>query len=100
MTIISWLDAPQVPGGTTTNLQRLAELVAVNGGFRVRGYGMIQIGGPYGRYGLTDDEAHELLHMSGIFRGLTLAHPELEPEAIQRIKHEISIKESQGEINP
>jgi hypothetical protein len=49
-----------------TRLQRIAELVAVNGGLQVRGYGFISFGGgPYGRQGLEMEEAHELMEYIG-----------------------------------
>lgn len=56
-----------------TRLERIAELVAVNGGLQVMGYGFISGGGPYGRQGLEQEEAFELMEYAGMIGGMHLA---------------------------
>lgn len=73
MTVFDWLDKPTDCG--TTVLQRLAELVMVNGGkLEVREIGRVESGGIYGRIGLTMQEAAELIYLNGFLQGLLSAN--------------------------
>jgi hypothetical protein len=69
-------------------VQRLAELVEVNGSFYVHGWGYIRGGGIYGRHGLEQDEALELLYMSGTTRGFILSG-DSEDELYDAVRAEI-----------
>lgn len=91
MTLLEWLDTSPSPAVSWTLKERLAELIAVNGGIDVRGWGIQHVGsGPYGRMGLTQEEALELIYLRGIWVGLKLAHQGAgEPEAVAAIRAEI-----------
>lgn len=61
----------------TTTGARFAELVAVNGGrMTVGGWGVISLGGMYGRQGLNQDEAMELMQVANFLMGIAFAVPE------------------------
>jgi hypothetical protein len=54
--------------------ERLAELVYRNGGrIEITSWGVIELGGLYGEMGLHQNEAFELLYLSGLIRGFGLA---------------------------
>jgi hypothetical protein len=54
--------------------ERLAELVYKNGGrLDISSWGVTEIGGLYGEIGLQQNEAFELLYLSGMIRGFGLA---------------------------
>jgi hypothetical protein len=54
--------------------ERLAELVYRNGGrIEITSWGVIEFGGLYGEMGLHQNEALELLYLSGLIRGFGLA---------------------------
>lgn len=53
---------------------RLAELLYKNGGSpNVGSWGVLEIGGIYGHFGLEQEEALELVHLAGVMRGFGLA---------------------------
>jgi len=67
-------------------IERLAELINVNGGTNVSGWGVITSGGRYGRTGLEQDEALELLGMSMFVSGVTYRDQDAVAFYKQRIK--------------
>lgn len=72
MTASEWLNETRPDG--RTNVSRLAELMHVNGGLLVRGWGVIcGGGGPYGRGGLDQNEAMELIFLGGVVEGFMIA---------------------------
>lgn len=89
MTSLEWLNTPLRDGRTV--LSRLAELIEVNGGLRIGGWGMIAGGGIYGRHGLDQEEALELLFMSGMLEGFMRAEERVHfNEFMNTIKGEIA----------
>ncbi|HET6374197.1 MAG TPA: hypothetical protein VFG76_12885 [Candidatus Polarisedimenticolia bacterium] len=53
--------------------ERLAELIYKNGKrIEITSWGVIEFGGLYGEYGLHQNEAFELLYLSGLARGFVL----------------------------
>jgi hypothetical protein len=57
-------------------IERLAELVYVNGGMSIRGWGVVRGGDLYGRIGLEDDEeAIQLSAFSGFVTCLKVVFP-------------------------
>ena len=71
---------PTIPDAPTpTRLQVLAALISINrGSLHMRGYGFISSGpdcGPYGRFGLEQQEAFVLMEMGAYFSGLIDASP-------------------------
>jgi len=89
-------------------IERLAELIAVNAGsMRVRGWGCIGGGdGPYGRTGLDQDEAMELMSWEGFMAAVELLDPawgleiEQEVEAIWIAEKAKRAEQQQPEANP
>lgn len=79
---------------TVTLGDRLAELVYRNGGaIRVTGWGVIELGGPYGSRGLMEEEALELTYLGGVIRGYLLqVPPNTEREIIRWIEHAWKVK--------
>lgn len=75
MTLKEWLESRPISGSDTRVVERLAELICVNGGaMSVSGWGCTSFcGGPYGRSGLEQEEALQLLHLSGVVQGFILA---------------------------
>lgn len=74
MVSLDWLKEPWQEGLSTTKFERYAQLVYMNGGGSiVKGWGVITNGGAYGRMGLTQDEALELLEMNGVICGFMWA---------------------------
>jgi len=75
MTLQQWLDSPLYKGKERPLVgERLAELFAVNGyRFHVGGWGFTGGDGLYGRTGLEQEEALELIHLQGVLTGFTLA---------------------------
>jgi len=69
-----------------TRIERLAELIFVNGGLDVGSWGSISFGGPYGRHGLTSDEANEMMTLGGILRGIDLCDKEVGGEIHREVK--------------
>ena len=54
--------------------ERLAELVYKNGGrIEITSWGVTELGGLYGELGLHQNEAFELLYLSGLIRGFGIA---------------------------
>lgn len=94
-----WLDATYNPKAPTdehvSNLARFAELVGVNLSFDVRGWGVTASGGVYGRTGLNQEEALELITFRGILEGFGIA---LGREAFQAVVDEIVYKIRGDEI--
>ena len=80
-------------------LERIAELICVNGGSTVvTVWGSVQFGmGPYGRMGLTMTEALELINLGGMLQGFLLCEDseEIRKKTLFAIKSEIerTIKE-------
>ena len=80
-------------------LERIAELICVNGGSTVvTVWGSVQFGmGPYGRMGLTMTEALELINLGGMLQGFLLCedNEEIRKKTLFAIKSEIerTIKE-------
>ena len=66
-----FLDERADPHGPTF-LERMAELISVNGGLNVSGWGVTQSGGTYGRQGLNQGEALELLKINGFLLGVVV----------------------------
>jgi hypothetical protein len=65
---------PQGDDKPPTIGQRLAELVYKNEGrIEITSWGVIEIGGLYGELGLHQNEAFELLYLSGLIRGFGIA---------------------------
>lgn len=92
MTSLEWLQTPLDDGRTV--LSRFAELIEVNGGLRVCGWGFMSSGGIYGRRGLEQEEALELLFMSGMLEGFMRAENRMHfDEFMNRIKSEIAAVE-------
>ena len=87
MTTMEWLKLTWMKGPV---VERLAELIEVNGGLDVRGWGYISGGGIYGRHGLEQAEACELMTLGSIYRGMIIARPEDGPEAHAMIQKEIN----------
>lgn len=90
MTVFEWLQSPSIGGRTI--LQYLAELIAVNKGtYQITEYGRVERGpGPYGRIGLTEEEAIHLAQISGCLNGFFLALGQADVPEVQRlIKEEI-----------
>lgn len=96
MTPNEWLDSTVTVNGVSyTVLDRLAELIAVNGGLKVHGWGCHGGGGPYGRTGLSQEEALELIEYDGILYGFSLALGAHYVEGIaQRVRERIARQES------
>lgn len=67
-----WLDS-RIESRNCTVLDRIAELVEVNQGFHVRGWGYIIGCEVYGRTGLEQEEALELIHYTGMIDGVAMA---------------------------
>lgn len=65
---------------------RLAELIGVNGGQYVNGWGITSGGGLYGHMGLTQDEAMELIETNSFVQGVMFAVPEVK-SFIERMLH-------------
>ena len=87
MTAVEWL---------SKNLERMAELIAVNNGkMKVHGYGYITSypEHPYGRIGLEQNEAFELMETSSYLCGLLDAREGQEfPEVRRMIEEKIQAK--------
>ena len=71
--------------------ERLAELIYKNGKrIEITSWGVIEIGGLYGEMGLHQNEAFELLYLSGLVRGFGVATdlPGIEKDVIRWIEKE------------
>ena len=91
MTLLEWLEQPipRMPDRTVKSW--LAELIYINRGkFLVTDWGDAAPGGPYGRMGLTKEEALDLIHLNGIWTGLTMADPSQEEEATRLVQVEMA----------
>lgn len=98
MTLIEWLNRPY---GDGIILDRLAELIGVNGGrMIVNGWGYISYSGPFGRTGLDQHEAFQLLEFGGIVNGFLLATDGRELEEFKRLIQERIDKAEQSPIDP
>jgi hypothetical protein len=79
MNLLEWLESPigriRAVDKKEMNIKmRLSELVGVNyGKIEITQVGKIEPGGPYGRLGLTLEEAFELATMMGCYSGFILA---------------------------
>lgn len=88
LSVNEWLDQPwkgdlpfdfgcPIPGdGPFTVRQVFACLVAKNGGFRARGYGITQGGGLYDCVGLVQREAFALMDLTSFLEGLLMGRGE------------------------
>lgn len=82
--LAAWLDQTILVKGLvddpveTVRCARIAELISVNGGYaEVNGWGAITYGGGlYGREGLDQDEAMELMQLASFLAGVAFAFPE------------------------
>lgn len=95
MTIDDLLKIPSRPsldGDTPQTIgERLAELVYKNGQrVEITSWGVIELGGLYGELGLHQNEAFELLYLSGLIRGFGMASdlPGTEKQVIEWIRKE------------
>ena len=75
MNTLEWLQSPAttLEGKERTVLEELAQLIGMNGGMQFKGWGVMTQGGPYGRLGVSMEEAHKLLYLSGVLDGFTKA---------------------------
>lgn len=93
MNTLEWLQSPGISHGDEppcTILEELAELVGINGGMQFKGFGTHMQGGPYGRIGVTMEEAFRLVFLSGVLEGLTRAEDGVHQAEVARlIKEEI-----------
>lgn len=92
MKALEWLAQPY-PKSSDTILARMSELATVNGGFNIGGWGFIASAGvseknPYGREGLQQGEALELIHLFGILVGFEMAGAGTKTEVCDAIKAE------------
>jgi len=83
----TWLD--KVENGCR-RIERFAKLIGVNGGLTVRGWGVTQGGGPYGRTGLEQNEALELIGVAGFCCALQILAPGDERELFDEIRQIIA----------
>lgn len=86
MNSLMWLltASPESPG--LRRVERIAELVAVNGGTRVRVNAEIQPApGPYGRSGLTQEEQFELAWSMGMLLGMCVVENDRFAEQLGKI---------------
>ena len=94
MTLDDLLNLPSHPSqdlAPPTIGERLAELIYKNGQqIEITSWGVIEIGGLYGEMGLHQNEAFELLYLSGLVRGFGLASdlPGIEKQVIAWIRTE------------
>ena len=92
MNAIEWLatTTKNLEGKEVTQLEELAQLIGMNGGMAWKGYGVMAVGGPYGRMGLSFEEAMRLLYLSGVLDGFTKAHGSDDTKTVvEAIKAEI-----------
>lgn len=93
MNTLEWLQSPGVSHGdepACTILEELSELVGINGGMAWKGFGTHMHGGPYGRVGVTLEEAVRLVFLSGVLEGLMRAEDSVhQAEVAVLIKNEI-----------
>lgn len=95
----SWLDVritvKELDGTerVMSQAERLAELVGVNGSMAVRGWGTIVTGGAWGRQGLDQDEAMELISDCGFLSGVKFVDPKSFEELIGEVKKLIHAKQ-------
>lgn len=84
----------------TKRKERIAFLVLANGGtFAVRGWGFIS-SSKYGRQGLEQDEALELIFYSGVFEGAEIAQEGITKVFAEYWKGYVSEIESRFNENP
>ena len=88
----AWLESecngPEAGGGrrTVKTIDLIAELIGVNGGLDVHGWGMISYGGgPWGRMGLDQEEALLLRFFDGVLTGVRLTDPAKGQEIVNRL---------------
>lgn len=92
MTTLEWLQSTTktLEGKEITILEELAMLIGMNGGMQFKGWGVMTQGGPYGRLGVSMEEAHKLLYLSGVLDGFTKAEGAVHTtEVTQMIKDQI-----------
>lgn len=94
MNALEWLQSPGMTleegKAERTILEELAQLVGVNGGMAWKGFGAMTHGGPYGRLGVSLEEAVRLVYLSGVLDGLTKADGgQYIKEVTQAIKDQI-----------
>ena len=107
--VIDWLDqrtiiARRMSDGSVIResvaaFERLAELIAVNGGkTKVDRVGTIVKGGIYGRVGLTLEEAFDLINLHGVLAGfiICLDDPAMAKAAQDKIHAEIIRVKKEG----
>lgn len=84
MNSLEWLQSQtkNLEGKEVTQLEELAQLVGMNGGMSWKGYGVMSMGGPYGRLGLSFEEAMRLLYLSGVLAGFTKAEDNANTRAV------------------
>jgi hypothetical protein len=102
MNLLEWLESPigriRAIDKKEMNIKmRLSELVGVNyGKIEITQVGKIEPGGPYGRLGLTLEEAFELATMIGCYSGFILALDDDESREVMKKAFHIKI---QNQIN-
>jgi hypothetical protein len=105
MSVPDWRSPPGVVGCMikVRRIERMAELISVNGDLQVRQVDVVESGGMYGRRGLTADEGVELSSIGGFIAGVEMMDAVSEAEIRQEIrgifsrrKHEIAAEQARA----